>query len=605
MWRFMTLCFSTFGPWILQALNLFADDFHVCDVFDSATEFDTCLHKLGHLLDLVEEAGLTINLEKTQMILATKGSKQTQLINVHTERTSKGWFILIPRRNGAPSRTRLVKQAVYLGAVINFTDHKDATVRSRLKCGHTAFNRLRKWLCGSRCLANAQKYQLWQACVLSILMYALPDIGITPKGCHQLLSTITCMLRKIYRDHPYHTGRTHQAFFSYHGLPTAVTLVRLRLEAHLQRLRTRLDWVSSDDIVHHRPLLNEWNQEHSQMTRTVDAELIQCPECQASFKSRTLLALHRMQDHRVLLQRPIVFDHARDARKGLPTCSHCLRDFQDWTHLRLRITSRGCLLFDATKEINDDIVRAQLQLRIHLMSESWDDIPQEQGLRAFLSTRCILCQRFVPRTQELTSHLRHSHSHLADRAVQAGRDYMSTRQHDPSSLCQRPHRRQGHLCPAAVNIQCFALHRAGRPVGVPSTSKAAILESQCHLCEFCCLDEQHLNCHLRHQHGLQSVALPPAPRDHSDHPAILEALNSGTIMDHLQACDLKMRLSLQCQLCPFTTTRLAGLFKHLQCAHGHLWLLSAEMCAMFQHFWQGMCVCNPAPAARKGHICVE
>ena len=141
-------------------------------------------------------------------------------------------------------------------------------------------------------------------------------------------------------------------------------------------------------------------------------------------------------------------------------------------------------------------------------------------------------------------------------------------------------------------------------MGVPPTSKAAILESQCHLCEFCCLDEQHLNCHLRHQHGLQSVALPPAPREHADHPEILEALNQGQIMDNLQASDLKMRLSSQCLLRQFTTTRLAGLFKHLQCAHGHLWLLSTEMCTMFQHCWQGTCVCNPAPVARKGHLCV-
>lgn len=214
MWRLMIQCFHDFGPWILEALNLFADDFHVCDTFDNANAFVECLHKLDQLLDIVEEAGLTIDLDKTQMILALKGTKQAQLLKQHTERSSKGWYILIPRKNGVTSRIKLVKQAVHLGAVINYTDHKDATVRSRIKCSLNAFNRLRKWLCGSRCLTQRNKFQLWQSCVLSILLYALPDIGITAKGCHHILSNIITMLRRIYRDHPYHTGRTHQAFFS-------------------------------------------------------------------------------------------------------------------------------------------------------------------------------------------------------------------------------------------------------------------------------------------------------------------------------------------------------------------------------------------------------
>lgn len=45
----------------------------------------------------------------------------------------------------------------------------------------------------------------------------------------------------------------------------------------------------------------------------------------------------------------------------------------------------------------------------------------------FLSSHCILCQRFVPRTQEFTSHFHHRHSDLADRAVQAGRDFIEDR----------------------------------------------------------------------------------------------------------------------------------------------------------------------------------
>lgn len=181
-----------------------------------------------------------------------------------------------------------------------------------------------------------------------------------------------------------------------------MTIVRQRLEAHLLRLRTRLDWAAADDIVHKRPiaateqflhLLSNWTQDPSHLSLTQPADAFACPDCQASFQSRTLLAQHRMQDHRVLLMHPIGFGHARDAHKGLPTCAHCLRDFRDWSHLRLHIASRACLAFAASKDINDDIVRAQLQLRFHLMAETWDDIPKMEGLRAFLSIPGASCAK--------------------------------------------------------------------------------------------------------------------------------------------------------------------------------------------------------------------
>ena len=160
------------------------------------------------------------------------------------------------------------------------------------------------------------------------------------------------------------------------------------------------------------------------------------------------------------------------------------------------------------------------------------------------------------------------------------------------------------MCSAAVNIQLHALHHTGQPAGIQGPSKATFMQHQHHLCNFSCMDENHLHCHQRHQHGLTSIPFPRAPRRDHDLDQIQQALNEGTISIYLQDSTVKMRLSLQCQLCPFTTTRLSGLFKHLQCAHGHLWLISSDLATMLQHCWQGTCICNPAPVARRGHSCV-
>ena len=340
-----------------------------------------------------------------------------------------------------------------------------------------------------------------------------------------------CLVRFIMITRTTLVGPT-EPFFCHHGLPTAVQIVRARVDAHLTRLEHRQDPLNADDILHRRPLLAtehfaallaHWNIEPFELTTNTLRPSFQCPECQADFLSRTLLAIHRMQDHRVLLQRPVRFDQARDALKGLPTCSHFLKSFHDWTHLRTHIQHRACLVFDPSKDDEDDLIRAQRQLRDHSLAASWEAIAQDDTLRDFLSSKCILCQRFVPRTQELTTHLRHSHSNLADRAVQAGREFMRRRQRDPCFLCLRPRRRQGHLCSAAVNIQAYALHYSGQFAGIHVPSKATSMQHQCHLCNFCCLDENHLHCHQRHHHGLTSIPFPPAPRRDHDLDQITRA----------------------------------------------------------------------------------
>ena len=167
MWSLLTTCFEEFGDWIQNALNLYADDFHVCDIFHNAAEFRECLRKIGRILDIITDAGLTINVEKHQIILAVKGARHAALLHQHTKRTAKGLFLRIPRREGSCSLIQLVKQTVYLGVVINYKDNLDATVRARIRSSWNAFRRLRKWLMSARCLLIKDRFLLWQGCVNS------------------------------------------------------------------------------------------------------------------------------------------------------------------------------------------------------------------------------------------------------------------------------------------------------------------------------------------------------------------------------------------------------------------------------------------------------
>ena len=225
----------------------------------SPAQFESCLSKLGALLDLIESTGLVINLTKTHMLLKAKGPGLARLLNRHTCRTKDGWFVRIHRQDGTVSMIRLVKQAVYLGIVIIYTNMLDATMTSRIKSGQNAHRRLRKWLRGNHYLTTQQKMHLWTSCVFSVLMYGIIDIGTTPKGCHRLISTITSMIREIYRDHPYRTGRSHLDFFRRNSLPRAADLFLHRLTSHADQLKSRQELLTTTDIAHNRPMSTQLN----------------------------------------------------------------------------------------------------------------------------------------------------------------------------------------------------------------------------------------------------------------------------------------------------------------------------------------------------------
>lgn len=76
MWHLLCRCVDRFG----DCLILYTDDFHACDTFNSEASLLQSLTRLGALLDLISDIGLQINLSKTQIILALKGSKQNQIL---------------------------------------------------------------------------------------------------------------------------------------------------------------------------------------------------------------------------------------------------------------------------------------------------------------------------------------------------------------------------------------------------------------------------------------------------------------------------------------------------------------------------------------------
>ena len=106
----------------------------------------------------------------------------------------------------------------YLGAVLSYHKPKDATVDRRLQASRTAFERL---VLTNRNLPLRIRVRLWRTCIVSTMVYGLPQVGLTLQGATKLSVLFHRQLRHITRT-PVHVFISNERLRRQHGLELAV-----------------------------------------------------------------------------------------------------------------------------------------------------------------------------------------------------------------------------------------------------------------------------------------------------------------------------------------------------------------------------------------------
>ena len=98
MSRLMSKLAALTSPdWVLRVLTLYADDFLLqCEVQNEHDLWDH-LHFVGILFDLLEQAGLTMNLSKTVALFQLQGRKMRKIQSRVLVKSDNQWHLLIPR----------------------------------------------------------------------------------------------------------------------------------------------------------------------------------------------------------------------------------------------------------------------------------------------------------------------------------------------------------------------------------------------------------------------------------------------------------------------------------------------------------------------------
>ena len=357
MQRFLSSAATAVGlDWVYRHVTLYADDLHIGTCFHSTAEYWENIHHLGTILDIITDLGLTINVDKSHVLIKITGTNcrklQKQVLHHHDAQT----WIHIPRRHGFTA-FRVEQSAMYLGVRMSYRNFEDLTIQARMNAGRTAFRRLRQWLT-NRQFSIHHRIKLWRCCIQPIMTYGILTTGLTSNGLHKIQSLMYQMLRQTIGDHAYVTRRTHQEALYQVGCPTPLQLLLQVARTQIQSVTQRLSQVPQHDIIHQSVwqslrqsealILNELHQgpavpvapHHLEVPQT--KPILQCAQCNFCTDNLSNLRRHCTNLHGQTRFRTFRIDWSQDAYMGMPQCSRCMTKFTSWRSFRAHVERRTC-----------------------------------------------------------------------------------------------------------------------------------------------------------------------------------------------------------------------------------------------------------------------
>ena len=359
----------TSPEWMIRVLTLYADDFLLqCEVCCEQDLWDH-LHFVGILFDLLEQAGLVMNMSKTVALFNIKGKHLRKLQSRILTQKNHKWFLVIPRLSGSASHVQLVTDIKYLGIKLSYTNYERLTLEHRLAAGRQANRRLHRWLYGKKGLDPPQRRRLWESIVRATMLYGIWATGTSSAGLKQLTAQMLTMQRMMYMNHSHRTRESHTTFFQARQLgPPLLFLHRccLRLlEVHSAKLKS----LPQDDILHSvqlhgtRTLLAHIEQHIVGGPDSIGTDnIFECRSCGRQRNTIHALLVHEGTVHGIKHGRVQVFSAARDAEGGVSICRHCQHSFPTWNALRTHIEYASCPCFDPTQVMPPSLMDIRSQL---------------------------------------------------------------------------------------------------------------------------------------------------------------------------------------------------------------------------------------------------
>ena len=222
----------------------------------------------------------------------------------------------------------------------------------------------------------------------------------------------------------------------------------------------------------------------------------------------------------------------------------------------------------ASQELDEDTITAHCLIHEAVLHDRCEDILGSEAVQFFLATQCLSCHKSFARKQELKRHLKQNHSSEWNECER--RAFVLDAQHKPQYGCVcHPKSHMKHICNFFLQ---FALLR---------------------------IDQER-------QRRPQVVATPP-----DQVLSIAEQIETILWLGHPQVLykqlELRVNLTVQCQICGWSGNSATELHTHLHALHADHLQEVQNLKALFQWCMFGSlgCFCNPGPSwGELNHECV-
>ena len=600
------LCKQTDDHWLYQCNTWYADDGCLHEVVTSSAQFKLTLHRIGQTLDILEDAKLSINLEKTFALMRLVGSDMNKIQKHHTQRTSNGVFLKIPRKSGTITLIKLVTHFSYLGATVNYYNFERATAMTRIKASDKTGQQLHRWLYSKKSLTNMQKYRLWNQCVFATMRYSLIAVGMTHQSAK--LIDIACLkqLRRLFREPTHLTLMSNQEFLHRHHLVEPLLQLVAFCQKASERDSQRISQLRIDDILlrteaidyeHQMQVLTEsWflqRQRHSdRIPVQPDAQLV-CPICFILLDSWKLLRKHQTEAHGT---RPGALRQftPQECAQGVPTCIRCHMKFSTFHSLAYHV-QYVCMADRQDIEEVEHRVRVQ-ELLQYARGQQLQALTENAPLLAYFHHRCALCSFFSVTTRGLYMHWQREHSAEFQRHEPINERLLPLFEHDsPCALCGATFK-QYHKC-HIVRQMALLLTQAGDQI---TPVRSALV---CQHCGKVYTTRHGLLQHARRYHRAEQAVEEATALDIDMQCQIYQAVTLNACEDLLLQEDIQHFLSTRCLKCQKTYAGRRALSRHIKQNHASEWHECELRAMQLDIQWKPIygCVCKPTMHTK--HIC--
>lgn len=531
--------------WLQSHMDVYADDIHACGLFYSICELKRLLYYFGLIIETLQAKGLKVNTTKSAILLTMGGTNFRAARADLTFRTCEGEWIKVHGRT-QEFVLPVVRQTKYLGTLISYHQYEDATARHRLTLAQLAFARLKKWLTAKRGLRAHDRLRLWTTCIYPILTYGIFTIGLTKKSLHMIQRAMLSMIRQIFHDHAYITGRSHMQALTHHRVDPPLLWLWRAADSLLQSVTKPaynalpfdichdLDWTSVQQV---RDFI--WHEHASGLTlpgmmMTRDeahlSDSFQCPHCDFTTTLLPNLRRHLTVEHDQPRFRQHVTNLADFMHDGLPQCKLCHVSFSTWRNFQIHV-QRGCqdhsmqsrqtrplasfgdgppgavppsTIGAAMKLTREELAAIQThefgpRLMTLIHQRRWPALLKERAGCSYLSRNCLLCGQYVGRAQAMHHHVRVAHNAISS-LVQAKATQL-TNLHSagtPCSACGVTFL-STHSCNVWFQVALLIVHGPKQAI---THMDAPSPNLRCEICDQNCATAQELHHHLNQEHKL-------------------------------------------------------------------------------------------------------